>query len=281
MTKLLALSAVCLLSIGVQGCTVPFGAGHRIDLSDAVLAFSDEFEGDTLDTGKWNIISRILYSNNALNAYNPSMVSVSGGYLRLDIAEVPYLGRKYSAGEIDTRDKFSQQYGYFEARIKVPSGAGLHSSWWLWPASDHWPPEIDIMEVKGNDRTTVYMTLHWAENGIVRAFPEQLDFTGDHFVERRVSGKDFSQDFHVFGLEWSPQSIAWYIDGIEWHRTDQHIPHEPFLLELDLALDAYGGALDASTILPASLLVDYVRVYSLPGDRMLRLLRPGTMPSSE
>lgn len=255
---------IALLWLSADGCGLHTIETFRPDLRHAELTFSDEFDGDAIDSSKWNAISRILYSNGALNSYNPAMVSVANGHLRLDLQRVPHLGKSYSGGEIDSRGKFSQQYGYFEARIKMPSGSGFHASWWLWPLSDQWPPEIDIVEVKGSEPQTAYMTVHWAENGIVRAYPEQVDFTGDHYAESQFIGHDFSEDFHTFGLEWTPSTLTWYIDGVERHCTNQHVPREPFMLELDLALDSYGGGVNESTSFPASMLVDYVRVYRLP-----------------
>jgi beta-glucanase (GH16 family) len=247
----------------VAGCALTSVPSSPPDLTQATLTFHDEFDGTKVDSSKWNIISRNIYYVGVLNAHNPDMVSVENGYLKIDLKPTPYLSMNYSGGEIDTRDKFNQQYGYFEARIKMPGGGGVHPAWWLWPQSDRWPPEIDIVEIKGNEPTRAYMTVHWSEDGIVRAHPEQVDFNGDHFAETAYEGPDFTQDFHVFGVEWSPDALIWYIDGVERHRTTEHVPTEPFMLIIDLALDKYGGPLDASSLLPASMLVDYVRVYRL------------------
>ncbi len=264
MYTLCRFAAVSLFLISATGCTVNYIAAPRPALSQAVLTFEDEFEGTGLDLSKWNIISRILYSNGAVNAYNPAMVSVVNGHLKLDLQRVPYLEKPYSGGEVDTRGKFSQRYGYFEARIHVPSGSGLHSSWWLWPTTDLWPPEIDIMEVRGSRPTQVNMTTHWSENNVHPTGPTDTTFTGDQYAESTYTGPDFTESFHVFGVEWTPFTIIWYIDGVERHRTTEHVPQEAFWLELDLALDNYGGPVDASTHLPASMLVDYVRVYRMP-----------------
>ena len=231
------------------------------DLSKAALTFQDEFDGTAVDSSKWNIISRNIYYNGVLSAHNPDMVSVKNGYLAIELKPIPYRSMNYSGGEIDTRDKFNQQYGYFEARMKMPGGSAVHPAWWLWPQSDRWPPEIDIVEFKGNEPTNAYMTIHWSENGIVRAHPKQVDFDGDHFSEAAYEGPDFTQDFHVYGVEWGPDRLVWFIDGVERHRISRHIPQEPFMLIIDLALDMYGGPLLPSTHLPVSLLVDYVRVY--------------------
>lgn len=252
-----------ILCISVAGCTLDYFTSPPPDFSQAVLTFEDEFDGAVLDSAKWNIISRNIFYPGVLNAHNPDMLSVENGFLRIDLKAVPYLSMAYSGGAIDTRNKFNQRYGYFEARIKMPGGAGVHPAWWLWPQSDLWPPEIDVVETKGSQPRKAYMTVHWSENGVVRAYPEQVDFTGDHFAESVYEGPDFTRDFHVFGIEWNPDSLIWYIDGVERHRTAKHVPQEPFMLILDLTLDSYGGPLDSSTILPAFMLVDYVRVYRM------------------
>ncbi|MCC2642056.1 MAG: Beta-glucanase/Beta-glucan synthetase [Nitrospira sp.] len=249
------------LYLSFAGCGFFYIPSSSPDLTRAVLTFGDEFDGRNVDSSKWNVISRNIFYPGVLSSHNPNMVSVENGYLKIDLRPTPYLSMKHSGGEIDTRDIFHQQYGYFEARIKMPAGRGVHPAWWLWPQSDEWPPEIDIAEIKGSEPTNVYMTVHWSEDGIVREHPEQVDFSGDHFAEVAYEGSDFTEDFHVYGLAWAPDTLVWYIDGVERHRTTEHVPSEPFMLVLDLALDGYGGPPDASTFLPASMLVDYVRVY--------------------
>jgi beta-glucanase (GH16 family) len=262
MPKLFAYVIVPVLALFTANCA-SYVPSAPPDLARAALTFQDEFDGTAVDSSKWNIISRNIYYKGILSAHNPDMVSVQDGHLRIDLKATPYRSMNYSGGEIDTRDKFSQQYGYFEARMKMPGGSAIHSAWWLWPQSDRWPPEIDIVEMKGNEPTNAYMTVHWSENGIVRAHPEQVDFDGDHFSESAYEGPDLTQDFHVYGVEWGPDRLVWFIDGIERHRTSRHIPQEPFMLIIDLALDMYGGPLLGSTHLPVSLLVDYIRVYRL------------------
>ena len=145
MQTLLRHTAAVMLGITVAGCTLGYMPSAPPDLSRAEVTFEDNFDERVVDPSKWNIISRNIYYPGVLNAHNPAMVSVENGYLKIDLQALPYRSMKYSGGEIDTRDKFNQQSGYFEARRKVPGGSGVHPAFWLWPQSDRWPPEIDII----------------------------------------------------------------------------------------------------------------------------------------
>ena len=88
---------------------------------------------------------------------------------------VPGIVKRYASGIAITMDKFDQQYGYFEAKIKVPKGNGLWPAFWMMPYHA-WPPEIDIMEILGRDTDTMYMTNHWG----TASSPQK---NGDHFRE--------------------------------------------------------------------------------------------------
>lgn len=245
------------------GCTLNYMGGPGPDLSRATLIFFDEFEGTSLDTTKWNATSYNLWT--AQNAYNPAMVSVEHGNLVLRLEPVPWMGQPYSGGQVDTDGKFLPVYGYFEARLKPPSGTGFHSSWWLWPDNNIWPPELDIVEFRGFQPNMAHITHHWFDS----ARPDN-----DGYDKTVVEGPDFTADFHVFGLEWGPDALVWYIDGVERFRSTGHIPQQPFRLQLDLALGGWAGwPPDETTVYPAYFLVDYVRVYRLPPTQ------PGASPS--
>ncbi len=254
MRALCRLAVVSLFWISAAGCTLNRPAVTGPDLSRATLIFSDEFDGTSLDTTKWNATSYNLPP--AQNAYNPAMVSVGGGLLHLRLEHTPWLGQPYSSGQVDTDHKFLPVYGYFEARLKPPFGAGFHSSWWLWPDDNVWPPEMDIVEFRGFEPTSAHVANRWFD-------PTQPQ--NDAHDQVNCEGPDYTQDFHVFGMDWGPEALVFYIDGKECFRTTTNIPAKPFRLQLDLALDPWGGLpMDETTIFPASMLVDYVRVYRMP-----------------
>jgi beta-glucanase (GH16 family) len=247
------LAAVFVLWIGFGGCSLIYTARPGPDLSQATLIFSDEFDGTSLDTSKWNATSYNLWT--AENAYNPAMVSVSGGNLILQLQPIPWMGQAYSGGQVDTDHKFLPVYGYFEARLKPPRGTGFHASWWLWPDDNVWPPEMDIVEFRGFEPTSAYVANRWFD-------PTQPE--NDAHDQKNCEGPDYTEDFHIFGMDWGPEAIVFYIDGRECFRSTRNISAKPFRLQLDLALGGWAGwPPDETTVFPAYFLVDYVRVYRM------------------
>lgn len=172
----------------------PTGAGTSI-------ALSDDFNGATLDTGKWNNQrfdrlngnnpgpsgTGVPYNNFEGSGYGTSNVSIAGAagnrYLRLAKASTPAAGQTTSTGMVNAYGKFSFKYGYTEARIAAPTCSGDndisngHEGWGCWPAfwvlptTDTWPPEINMFEMISVEPSIVefprqpYATPHWATSG--------------------------------------------------------------------------------------------------------------------
>jgi beta-glucanase (GH16 family) len=168
----------------------------------------------------------------------------------------------YTSARILSRDKVSFTYGKVEARIKVPAGKGLWPAFWSLGASPlPWPDagELDIMEYVGKVPDATYGTAHGpgysAGAGIGR--PRQFS-------------SPVADNFHVFTMIKRPHEVVWQVDGIEYHRiTPASLPagatwvfERPFFLIMNLAVGGdWPGSPDASTVFPASMLVDWVRIY--------------------
>ncbi len=73
--------------------------------------------------------------------------------------------KTYTSGVLTTKTSFSQQYGFFDVRAKLPKGAGMWPAFWLLPADGSWPPEIDIFEQLSKDPNTLYLTGHTKQDG--------------------------------------------------------------------------------------------------------------------
>ena len=272
--------AVVALVLSAAASTAPltaavFPAGADPAGSGWNLAFADEFGGTTLDGQKWHTChwwastTCSIETNNELELYTRNNVSVADGALKLQARRenaVAWNGRTYSytsgmvstGGKVDEIDPgFVFTYGYVEARVKVPKGQGLWPALWLLPANHEWPPEIDVMEILGDEPTVTHMHYHY------------LRPDGSHAdVGSSWAGPDFSADWHTFAVDWSPEALVWYVDGVERARfTDAaNITSEPSYVLLNLAVGGtWPGAPDASTPFPSDYLVDYVRVWQRAG----------------
>ena len=121
-----------------------------------------------------------------------------------------------------------------------------------WPYSG----EVDIMELLGQDPGKVYGTVHWGTTT-----QPHLSSGGNYLLP---SGRKFPDAFHLFSLEWTPDSLKWFVDGFNYHVEGSGPPFDKkFHLILNVAVGGnWPGSPDASTSFPQHMTVDYVRVYS-------------------
>jgi beta-glucanase (GH16 family) len=245
-----------LLAFALVLTSVSSGNSGQPDKPGWQLTFHDEFDGKALDLDKWNPTDPWgRERNHELQAYVTNAFEVKGGILsiRARKGEAFYSGkqRSFTSGMMSTYRKFSQRYGRFEIRCRVPKGKGMWPAFWLLPEPLGWPPEIDVLEILGHQPNKAYLTHH---------FRDAQKKHGSHGGS--WSGPDFSATFHDFAVEWSPKAIAWFIDGVERFRSEKSIPQEKMYMLVNLAVGGdWPGAPDEKTPLPAAFKVDYVRVY--------------------
>lgn len=244
-------------------------------------ARTSDFVGGTttLDSSKW--IPKYPWataegSSNDNNAemqwHLPANVVVADGVCRLvakvepttHVTQVFPSGKNYThtSGIITTGPDFSANspakfgftYGHVEARIKIPTGKGLLPAMRLFPTDVSWPPEIDIMEVLGQDTDTLHLNHHYTDSTTAVLTHSNAS----------VATTDLSLDYHVYGLEWSASVLRWYLDGVVV-RTFTDVPNitnKQMYLLINLAVGGtWPGAPDGSTSFPAELLVDWVKVW--------------------
>ena len=223
-----------------------------------VLTFHDDFDGSTLDAKKWIPQYAWGHTHN-YNAYcDPANVIVENGLLRLKAERKPSHDKPLTSAVVTTYHLFSQQYGYFEGRFRIPAGKGFWPAFWLLPYPQHWPPEIDIFETIKED-PRVYMTYHWKDEQVKK----------DHLSDgRKWTADDFSysKDFHIYAVEWNPEKIVWYIDGVERARftNKKAIVNEPMYIIINFGIDAeWPGPVDDTSPLPAYYECDWIKVYGL------------------
>jgi beta-glucanase (GH16 family) len=248
---------------------------------DWTLIFSDDFNGSGLNTKKWHTCfwwdkhGCTIITNHELEWYQPDNVFVNNGSLQLQAQQrrveasngntYPYTSGMISSGRATSNTsqpaKFTFTYGYAEIRAKVPQGKGLWPAFWLLPADHTSRPEIDVMEIIGDEPQTVQLRFHYRADGD----------EGD--VGEAWTGPDFSQGWHRFAIDWQPDALVWYVDGIErWRYEDgAHIPAGPMYLLANLAVGGdWPGAPDGATKFPSDYRIDYVRVWQ----RAARALKP-------
>lgn len=282
MSDMRSLALCCLLLLmpgSALAGTAPVGqsAQPNVKVSRWTLVWNDEFngwKGDTPDRSKWVIeTGGDGWGNNELEYYTNRVqnVQVNQGNLIIMAHHEGYSDsqgafRGYTSARLKTQGKFSQRYGRFEARIKIPEGQGLWPAFWMlgddfgkvkWPICG----EIDIMENIGKEPGTVHGTIHGP------------GYSGDKGIGSPYTlpdGKKLADDFHVFAVEWEPQAIHFYVDDkLYATRTPADLPagakwvfDHPFFIVLNLAVGGnWPGEPDVHTKFPQSMLVDYVRVY--------------------
>jgi hypothetical protein len=172
---------------------------------------------------------------------------------------------EYTSGIITTQDSFSQQFGYFEARLKLPRGKGLWPAFWLMAADAVRPPEIDVLEAFGSPNAKgegAPTRIHY--HSIVQARPDPLsgparsDCFGWHDV-----GVDITEGFHTYGVNIEPDQIDFYFDGRPYVTCPPNpTANRPLYMLVSLSVGGiWPGNPDRTNIWPAHLYVDYVRVY--------------------
>ncbi len=232
------------------------------------LVWSDEFNGTNgskPDPAKWVYdIGGAGWGNNELEYYTDSVKNAyqENGRLVIKAIKENIGGNSYSSARLKTQGVFETTYGRFEAKIKIPYGQGIWPAFWMLGndiASVNWPGcgEIDIMENIGKEPATIHGTIHGpgysAANGPTASY----------------TGSEFSDDYHIYAVEWEVDAIRWYCDGMLYQtRTPKDIGsnkwvyNHPFFMILNVAVGGgWPGNPDATTVFPQVMQVDYVRVY--------------------
>ncbi len=246
------------------------------------LSWSDEFngaDGSSPDSAKWTYDTGVGgngWGNNELETYTnrTKNAQIQGGNLVITAVKETYADpsdgvvRNYTSARLKTQSLFSQAYGRFEARIKIPAGQGMWPAFWMLGkdiGTVGWPKcgEIDIMENIGKEPGIVHGSLHG---------PSTIGRTSDASAPFSLpAGQNFAADFHLYAVEWEPGTIRFYVDSnlyatfnqSQWPASGTWVFDHPFFLILNVAVGGdWPGAPDNSTIFPQQMLVDYVRVYS-------------------
>lgn len=236
--------------------------GHStvvVDGKTFSLTFEDDFDGDTLDSTKWEKVP--LQKRQDLNNYwDESMVWLDGeGNLVIEMSYDKENDR-FLSGAVRSRGKFEQAYGYFEIRCKVNNVPGYWTAFWLMGDSVNDETgggrngtEIDIMETPYYNTKQVQNTLNWDGYGY------------RHKSSGNVSDIDvYDGEYHTFSLLWTEKEYVFYTDGKETWRTDAAAAlgtcEVPLFIKISSETGSWTGIPDPEK-LPDKMITDYVRVY--------------------
>lgn len=149
----------------------------------------------------------------------------------------------FLSGALSTHDTFGRMYGYFEARIKIPSHTGTFPAFWLFHqrrrSEGTRRTEIDIMENLGHAPHFIYNSMHYFDN-VTTTFAGDANFLRPQPEGQVFTGTDYSQNYHVYAVEWQPGHVRWLIDGVQTSEIfHPAADFEPLYMMLNLAV---GGA---------------------------------------
>lgn len=242
------------------------------------LVWHDEFDGlaaSAPNSAHWKVDSGGNgWGNRELQYYTSrsSNLRLDGaGHLVITAQRESYTGpdgvtRDYTSSQIETLGRKQFEYGRIQAGIRVPEGQGLWPAFWAigsdfprvgWPNSG----ELDLMENLGSDPFKVYGVMHG---------PSATNRSGYNHIASTQSPTSLAAGYHVYGIDWSPGKIVFTLDGVPYStrtpsdlgRGERWVFDQPFSLILGLAVGGnFPRAPDSSTVFPATMLVDWVRVY--------------------
>jgi beta-glucanase (GH16 family) len=237
------------------------------------LTWSDEFDGTNVDLSKWTFETgnNDGWGNQEREYYTTNNAYVSGGLLHIVARRESMGGFPYTSARMKTQGLFSQKYGKFEFRAKLPQGVGMWPALWTlgnninpagWPACG----EIDVMENNGSYPNQVQGTIHYS------------DASNNHLQQTRVYPLPggYVTNFHTYAIEWTTNQITWVVDGTpiqawtSWSSSTGPYPapfNQPFFILMNLAVggnfvgNPTDAQINAGTVFPAEMQVEYVRVY--------------------
>jgi beta-glucanase (GH16 family) len=273
--------------------SAPWQLAWSSDFSGAAGTAPSGWTYESAATGTWSEANdeQEYYVDAAQNASTQNAVLDGDGDLAISATQYPSsnpLGIRcaydandvcpYLSARLDSSRLFDAEYGRIEARIRVPdNGDGIWPAFWAvgsdfssvgWPTSG----EIDMMEEWGSTPDEVYGHIHGpiAGTGPVQAY--SLPASGEAGYTP-PGGQPLGAAFHTYGVDWYPDHVSFFIDGhiyatidkADMPAGDTWVFNHPFYLILNVAVagaTSPDSAPNSATVFPATMLVNWVRVYT-------------------
>ncbi|NUY82226.1 glycoside hydrolase family 16 protein [Flavobacterium sp. MAH-1] len=224
------------------------------------LVWEENFDGKTLNEKAWNYETGAGgWGNHERQTYDKTSHTIADGKLTITVKKD---GDHYSSTRITTKGKKEFQYGYMEARVKLPVGHGIWPAFWMLGSNiseKGWPKggEIDIMEYIGREPHMAYTTVH------------TQDTHGAHASSKKTEFPDIENGYHLFACDWNKDRIIFFVDDKPVYtyspenKTEGNWPFDqPFFFIINCAVGGdFGGPEVDDKIFPQQYVVDYVKVY--------------------
>jgi beta-glucanase (GH16 family) len=268
--KLQLLILCCFSMVGITSCDTD---ETQTVTTMKEIVWADEFlVNGKPNSNTWNFdigTGQNGWGNNELQYYTDRLqnIEIVNGMLHIKAVKESYLGSSYTSAKITTKGLFQQKYGRYEAKIKLPWGQGLWPAFWLLGDDSNgsvvWPQigEIDIMEYRGQQPTITHGSVHGPGYSAGESITKSYTLPNDRF----------DTGFHIFGIEWGPNYINYYVDDVLYNQiTPSNIPagsewvfnNNEFYIILNLAVGgSFVGSPNTQTQFPQEMIVDYIRVY--------------------
>ncbi len=244
-------------------------------LEGYTLVWSDEFDGASINTDNWGFqlgdgteFGIPGWGNQELQIYTDSAENAAVG-MDGDDSVLMITAREdgeggYTSARLNSSNKVSARYGKIVGRMKLPETQGMWPAFWMLGDTNQviWPGigEIDIMELIGSRPNETFHTIHYVNGN------QAYNFNSRTYT----NSADFSAGYNEFMVDWTPEFITWYVNGVQAHQLPILDDMKEFQRSFHFLLNvAVGGTLpgnpDATTVFPQTMYVDYVRVYEKDG----------------
>ena len=238
----------------------------ELEKPELSLIWYDEFDGTVLNLDNWTYElgdgcpNLCGWGNNELQEYTDDNHRLENGMLIISAKKGS--NSNYTSSRIITKGKKEFQYGRIEARVKVPSGAGMWPAFWALGndiETNSWPNcgEIDIVEYVGKNPGQIFTSVHT---------PSSYGNTVNSMI---TNVPNVEEDFHNYAVEWNENFIDFFFDDIRVYtyfvqtKNQNTWPfNKPFFLIINLAVGGnFGGPVASDLVFPRDYFIDYVRVY--------------------
>jgi beta-glucanase (GH16 family) len=259
-----------------------------------IINWQDEFNTSPINLNKWHVEHmcdgvgqpQLYLSNNVVVNNGNLVITVKEQFTSTPNSPCANDTHNYTSGMVWSKEAYNTQYGYFEAKIKLPYGFGFFPAFWVYLGdgitNNISASEIDIFEMLGALPSSS-LTTNVHHDYCSDSRPDYNISTGscsgipDNLNIHYPPGFSWNNDWHIYAIEWNPSEIVWYLDGapIRTYRqtgqidpvTGQPIyPMDPVKVFFNMAILSGNLLPNSTTPFPSNMYVDYVRVYKLNND---------------